>query len=75
MSEEMRLKRSQSDFPGDSDGKESACWVGDPGSIPGFGDPLEKEMAIHSNILVWETPLTEEPGLLQSMGSQRVGHD
>ena len=71
----MRSIRSQSDFPGDSDDKESACWVGDPGSIPGFGDTLEKEMAIHSNILVWKTLLTEEPGLLQSMGSQRVGHD
>ena len=34
--------------------------------------PLEKEMATHSSILVWEIPWTEEPGLLQSMGSQRV---
>ena len=38
-------------------------------------DPLEKEMATHSNILVWEILWTEEPGVLQSMGSQRVGHD
>ena len=38
-------------------------------------DPLEKEMATHSSILNWETPWTEEPGRLQSMGSQRVGHD
>ena len=38
-------------------------------------DPLEKEMAIHSNILAWEIPWTEEPGGLQSMGMQRVGHD
>ena len=37
--------------------------------------PLEKEMAIHSSILAWEIPWTEEPGGLQSMGSQRVGHD
>ena len=37
--------------------------------------PLEKEMATHSSILTWETPWTEEPGRLQSMGSQRVGHD
>ena len=38
-------------------------------------DPLEKEMATHSNILVCEILWTEEPGVLQSMGSQRVGHD
>ena len=38
-------------------------------------DPLEKEMATHSSILAWIIPWTEEPGRLQSMGSQRVGHD
>ena len=38
----------------------------------GWEDPLEKEMAIHSSILVWETSWTEEPGGLQSMGSQRA---
>ena len=38
-------------------------------------DPLEKEMATHSSILVWEIPWTEELGGLQSMGSQRVRHD
>ena len=38
----------------------------------GLEDPLEKEMATHSSILVWEVPWTEEPGRLQSMGSQRV---
>ena len=38
-------------------------------------DPLEKGMAIHSSILARENPRTEEPGELQSMGSQRVGHD
>jgi len=38
-------------------------------------DPLEKEMATHSGILVWEIPWTEEPGGLQSRGSQRVGHN
>ena len=42
---------------------------------PGQGDPLEREMATYSNILAWEIPWTEEPGELQSMGSQRVGHD
>ena len=38
-------------------------------------DPLEKKMATHSSILAWRIPWTEEPGELQSMGSQRVGHD
>ena len=37
--------------------------------------PLEKEMATHSSILAWRIPWTEEPGGLQSMGSQRVGHN
>ena len=37
--------------------------------------PLEKEMATHSSILAWETPWTEEPGGLQSVGLERVGHD
>ena len=41
----------------------------------GWEDPLEKGMAIHSSILAWIIPWTEEPGRLQSMGSQRVGHD
>ena len=38
-------------------------------------DPLEKEMATHSSTLAWEIPWTEEPGGLQTMGSQRIGHD
>ena len=38
-------------------------------------DPLEKEMATHSSILTWRMPWTEEPGGLQSMGLQRVGHN
>ena len=38
-------------------------------------DPLEKEMATHSSILAWEIPWTEEPGGLQFMDLQRVGHD
>ena len=41
----------------------------------GREDPLEKEMAIHSGILAWEIPWVEEPGRLQSMGLQTVGHD
>ena len=55
-------------LPGGSEVKVSACNVGDLGSIPGSGRyPLEKEMATHSSILAWR--------ILQSMGSQRVGHD
>ena len=41
----------------------------------GREDPLEKEMATHSSILAWRIPWTEEPGRLQSKGSQRVGHN
>ena len=41
----------------------------------GWEDPLEKEMATHSSTLAWKSPWTEEPGRLQSMGLQRVGHD
>jgi len=41
----------------------------------GGEDPLEKEMTTCSSILAWKIPWTEEPGGLQSMGSQRVGHD
>ena len=55
--------------------KASAYKVEDPGSIPGREDPLEKEMATHSSILVWKIPWMEEPGRLQSVGLQRVGHN
>ena len=41
----------------------------------GWENPLEKEMATHSSTLAWKIPRTEEPGRLQSMGSQRVGHN
>ena len=41
----------------------------------GQEDTLEKEMATHSSILAWRIPWTEEPGRLQSLGSQRVRHD
>ena len=47
----------------------------DADSIPGLGDPLEEHMATHSSILAWRIPWTEDPGGLQSIGSQRVGHD
>ena len=41
----------------------------------GWEDPLKEGMATHSSFLAWRIPWTEEPGELQSMGSQRVGHD
>ena len=58
------------DFPCGSTGKESACNVGDLGSIPGLGRSFEKGKATHSSILAWRIPWT-----VQSIGSQRVGHD
>ena len=61
---------SLSEFPGGSDGKESAWNAGDPDSIPGQKDPQEKRMATHSSILAWRIPWTEEPGRLQSRRSQ-----
>ena len=78
---------SRKDFPGVSDGKASAYNAGNLGSIPGSGRSpregngyplqysLEKAMATHSSILAWKIPWMEEPGRLQSMGLQRVGHN
>ena len=68
------LTLTSRDFPGGSDGKVSAYNAGNLGSIPGWGRFLEKLMATHSNTLAWKIP-QEEPGRLQSMGSQRVRHD
>ena len=62
-------------FPGGSVSKESAFNEGDPGSIPGREDPLEKGMATLSSVLAGRIPWTEEPGRLQSMESPRVRHD
>jgi len=62
-------------FPCCSVSKESGCSARDLGSIPGLGRSLEKEMVTHSSILAWEISWTEEPGGLQSIGSQRVGND
>ena len=71
----FHINRPPIDFPGGSDGKESACNAGDLGSLC-WEDPLGKEMASHSNSLVWEIPWTEEPGgAIHYIGSQRVGHD
>ena len=62
-----------------------AQWVKNPSAMQetqetwvqslGQEDPLEEEMVTHSSILAYKIPWTEEPGGLQSMGSQRVGHD
>ena len=64
-------------FPGGSDGKESACnsLAGDLGSITGLGRSLGEGLAIHSSVLAQRISWTEEPGGLQSMGSQRVRHN
>ena len=61
-------------FPGGSVGKESVCSEGDVGSIHGSGRSLEEGLAILSSIPAWRIPWTEEPGGLQSIGLQRVGH-
>ena len=78
------------EFFGSSHWELGGCWKGFPGGsglnrLPpmretgirslGWEYPLEKEMATHSSIVAWRIPWTEEPGRLQSMGSQRVGHD
>ena len=59
-----------------------AGWVNNPPAVQemqvqslGREDALEEGMATHSGILAWRIPWTQEPGRLQSMGSQRVGHD
>ena len=67
--------KQQLGFPGGSEGKESACNVGDLDSIPGWKDPLEEGMATYFSVLAWKIPRTEEHGGQQSMGSQRVGHN
>ena len=61
-------------FPGSSDGKESALQETRVWSL-GWEDPLEEGMSTHSNVLIWRMPWTEEPGGLQFMKSQRVGHN
>ena len=63
---------SDGGFPDRSDGKESACNVGDPDLIPGSERSLEKGM---TTTPAWEKPWTEEPGGLQSMGLQRIEHN
>ena len=70
-----KKKKTSKDFLGGSGSKESACNAGDTGLILGWEDPMEKWMATLSSILAWRIPWTEEPGGLQSTGSQRVRHD
>ena len=60
---------------GGSDCKKSVCNAGEPGLIPVSGNPLQKGTATHSSTLAWRIPWTEEPGGLQSVESQRMGHD
>ena len=62
-------------FPGGSDGKKSPAILGMQVRSLGWEDPLEKGMATHSSILAWRILWIEEPGWLQSMGSQRIRHD
>ena len=70
--------KTHKDFPGGAGGEEPArpcrrhkrCGVS-----PWVGDPLEEAMATHSSVLAWRIPQTEEPGGLQSLGLQGVGHD
>ena len=62
-------------FPGGSVVKNSPASAGDVGSLPGSGRSPGEGNGTHSSILAWRIPWTEEPGGLQSTGSQRVGHD
>ena len=62
-------------FPGGSDGKESACNTGDPGSIPGSGRSPGEGNGNPLQYSCLENSKTEEPGRLGSMGSQRIGHN
>ena len=62
-------------FPGGSVVKNTPANAGDTSSIPGWENPLDRGMATPSSIPAWKIPWTEEPGGLQFMGSQRIGHD
>ena len=71
----MKKLNLRKNFPGGSDGKESACNVGDLGSIRGSGRSPGEGNGNPLTILASKIPWTEEPGRLQSMGSQRVRHN
>ena len=65
-------KLSSLGFPGGSDGGESSCSVGDPGSVPGWEDPLEKGMETHFSILAWRIPWTGQSGGYSLQGCQEL---
>ena len=71
----MSVKNSYLGFPSGSEGKESACSVGDPGSIPELGRCLGEGNGNPLQYSYQENSWTEKPGGLQSMGLQRVRHD
>ena len=73
--EELEAVSSLEGFPSGSVGKESTYNAGDMGSIPGSGRSPGGGNGNQSSILAWKIPVTEEPGGLQSMWLQRVGHD
>ena len=82
--EELQITRQFSclGLPADCGWCRTGHWLVNPPTMQemevlslGWEDHLKKEMATHFNILAWKIPWTEEPGRLQSMGSQRVGHD
>ena len=72
---EQQSMGSQSDTIQRLNSKQDALMLKTQVQSLGWEDPLEKGMAIHSSILAWRIPWTEEPGRLQSKGLQRVGHD
>ena len=74
-SEQLRQSLQARNFPVAHMVKDQLAMQETRGQSLGREDPLEKGMTTHSRILAWEIPWTEEPGGLQSMGSQRVGHD
>ena len=77
--ERLSLSQSTGGLPGGTSGKELACQCRRRKETRvwslGWADLLEDDMATHSSILAWRIPWTEEPGSLQSVGSQRDGHD
>ena len=66
----LALLHLNNNFPGGSDGKESACSVGDPGQYLGWEDPLEEDMTTHSSILAWRIPWTEDLAGYSSWGGK-----
>ena len=70
-----RIKQKTWGFPGGSDGKESVFNAGNLGLTPGLGRSPAEGNGTHFSILAWRIPWIEEPGSLQTMELQRVGHD